>query len=120
MWTRKLQTYLFYAILGILVGYVIFGKSNIEVDVEAYQLEINLLQKKIDSISVHNSELKYEADSLAYKLVEYDGRIKRLNYRINVIKKETQQKLDSVDSFADDELEKFFAERYRQYLNTVN
>ena len=75
MWTRKLQTYLFYAILGGFVSYVIFSKDDIQVDVEAYRLEINLLQKKIDSIGVQNTELRYEADSLSTKLVEYDGRI---------------------------------------------
>ena len=45
---KKLHTYLFWAILGIGLGYVIFGGTKIDVDVEAYELEINLLQQKID------------------------------------------------------------------------
>ena len=62
MWTtNRLQTYLFFAILGMFVGYVIFSKDDIEVDIEAYKLEINLLQHKIDSISTYNKELKFEA-----------------------------------------------------------
>ena len=97
MWTRKLQTYLFWGILGIGVGYVIFGKGDIDVDIESYQTEINFLQQKIDSINVYNSELKLEADSLSNKLVEYDSRISKLNRTITVIKNETQQKIDSVD-----------------------
>ena len=116
MWTRKLQTYLFWAILGIGVGYVIFGKGDIDVDIESYQTEINILQQKIDSINVYNSELKLEADSLSVKLVEYDSRISKLNRTITVIKNETQQKMDSVDFFGDDELERFFAERYKDIL----
>ena len=116
MWTRKLQTYLFWAILGIGVGYVIFGKGDIDVDIESYQTEINFLQQKIDSINVYNSELKLEADSLSSKLVEYDSRISKLNRTITVIKNETQQKIDSVDFFGDDELERFFAERYKHIL----
>lgn len=120
MWTRKLQTYLFWGILGIGVGYVIFEKGDIDVDIESYQTEINFLQQKIDSINVYNSELKLEADSLSSKIVEYDSRINKLNRTIIVIKNETQQKIDSVDFFGDDELERFFAERYKAILEGHN
>ena len=117
---KKLHTYLFWAILGIGLGYVLFGGTKINVDVEAYELEINLLQQKIDSIQIQNTELKLEADSLEGKIGEYDIRINKLNSRIYVIKKETQQKLDNVDLFGDDELEKFFANRYRQHQDSIN
>ena len=120
MWTKRLQTYLFWGLLGIGVGYVIFGKGDIDVDIESYQTEINFLQQKIDSINVYNNELKLEADSLSSKLVEYDGRIIRLNRTITVIKNETQQKIDSVDFFGDDELERFFAERYKYIIEGYN
>jgi len=120
MWTRKLQTYLFWGLLGIGVGYAIFGKGDIDVDIESYQTEINFLQQKIDSINVYNNELKLEADSLSIKLIEYDSRINNLNRTITVIKNETQQKIDSVDFFGDDELERFFAERYKHILEGHN
>ena len=120
MWTKKLHTYLFWGILGIGVGYVIFGKSDIDVDIESYQTEINILQQKIDSINVYNNELKLEADSLSIQIVEYDSRINKLNRTIIVIKNETQQKIDSVDFFGDDELERFFAERYKQIIEGHN
>ena len=117
---KNLRGYLAFAILGGFVAYTIFGGPNIDVDIEAYQMQINMLEKKIDSIKTQNTLLVKEADSLEFKMTEYDAKINTLNYRINVIKKETQQKIDSVDFFGDDELEKFFAERYRQYLNTAN
>ena len=117
---KKLHTYLFWGILGIGLGYVIFGRGDIDVDVTAYQMQINLLQQRIDSINVQNNELKLEADSLSNKLVEYDGRIQNLNLRINVIKQETQQKIDSVDFFGDDELERFFSERYNHIIQGHN
>ena len=120
MLTKKIQTYLFWAILGIGVGYVIFGKGDIDVDVESYQTEINILQQKIDSINNYNSELKVEADSLSNRIIEYDSKINRLNKTIIVIKNETQQKIDSVDFFGDDELERFFAERYKHILQRHN
>ena len=117
---KNLRGYLAFAILGGFVAYMIFGKTNIDVDVEAYQMQINLLEQKIDSIKTQNSLLVKEADSLESRISEYDVKINSLNYRINVIKKETQQKLDNVDLFGDDELEKFFADRYRQLQDSIN
>ena len=99
---KNLRGYLAFAILGGIVAYIIFGKSGIDVDVQAYQMQINLLEQKIDSIKSQNNILVKEADSLETRISEYDVKINSLNYRINVIKKETQQKLDSVDSFGDD------------------
>tara|TARA_B100000575_G_C22932011_1_gene540043 strand:- start:82 stop:447 length:366 start_codon:yes stop_codon:yes gene_type:complete len=118
--TSRLQTYLFYAILGMFVGYMIFSKDDIEVDIEAYKLEINLLQQKIDSISTYNKELKLEADSLSTKLTEYDGKIKRLNTRIYVIKKETEEKLNAIDSLGSSELQLFFTDRYITGKDSIN
>lgn len=115
MKVKNLQGYLLFAILGGVVAWAIWGQQKIEVDVESYQLKIELLEQRIDSISTYNSKLQIEADSLTDQLGEYDKKIEKLNTRIYVIKKETEAKLDAVDSFGDDELERFFAERYRQY-----
>ena len=51
---------------------------------------------------------------------DYDKKIQRLNYNINVIKQETKAKLDSIDKFGDDELEKFFADRYYSKTDSIN
>jgi len=117
---KGLQGYLLFAILGGFVAWMIFGQPKIEVDVESYELRIQLLEQKIDSIRTQNTELKVEADSLYNRISEYDTRIKQLNSRIYVIKKQTEQKLDAVDNFGDDELERFFAERYGQYKDSID
>jgi uncharacterized protein YmfQ (DUF2313 family) len=79
-----------------------------------------MLEQRIDSINTQNVELKLAADSLNTKISEYDIKINKLNSRIYVIKKETEKKLDAVDNFGDDELERFFAERYRQSQDSIN
>ena len=48
-----------------------------------------------------------------------NGKIKQLNGRIWTIKKETDEKLNSIDTLNNAELYKFFAERYRQYLDSI-
>ena len=112
---KGLQGYLLFAILGGFVAWMIWGQPRIDVDVESYELKIQMLEQRIDSINTQNIELKLAADSLNTKISEYDIKINKLNSRIYVIKKETEKKLDAVDNFGDDELERFFAERYRQY-----
>ena len=95
----------------------LYTKPKINVDIESYELKIQLLEQKIDSINIQNNELKLEADSLYVKITSYDQEIKKLNSRIYVIKKQTKQKVDAVDSMFDDELQKFFTDRYRQLDN---
>src|SRR6056300_482834 len=117
---KGLQGYLLFAILGGFVAWMIWGQPRIDVDVESYELKIQMLEQRIDSINSQNAELKLAADSLNTRISEYDVKINKLNSRIYVIKKETEQKLDAVDKFGDDELERFFAERYRQYQDSIN
>jgi len=117
MKVKGLQGYLLFAILGGFVAWMIWGQPKINVDIESYELKIQLLEQKIDSINTQNVELKLEADSLYSKITDYDKQIQKLNSRIYVIKKQTKQKVDAVDSMFDDELQKFFTDRYRQLID---
>ena len=83
-------------------------------DTSEYDAKIDALEKKVDSLHQKNTFLEKEADSLEFAIEQSDKKIKQLNTRIYVIKKETRQQLDAVDLFGDDELEQFFAKRYRQ------
>ena len=117
---NNLTNYMIFALLGGFIAFMMFKDRGISVDIDAYQLKIEMLEQKIDSINQQNSELKLEADSLSSRISEYDIKIQKLNSRIYVIKKQTEQKLDAVDNFGDDELERFFADRYRQYKDSIN
>ena len=116
---KGLQGYVLFAVLGGFIAWMIWGQPRIDVDVESYELRIELLEKKIDSINTQNTVLKLEADSLSSRINEYDIRINQLNSRIYVIKKQTEQKLNAVDNFGDDELEKFFADRYYKLNDSI-
>ena len=106
-------------ITAVAIFFILKQKPE-EFDLSPYLDKIEALEKKVDSLHTQNLSLQKEADSLESKMGEYDNKIQNLNYTINVIKKETQAKLDSVDKFGDDELERFFAERYRQLNDTIN
>ena len=106
--------------LTTLAIFFILPQDNVTPDVDAYEAQIRALEQKVDSLHAQNDSLVKEADSLEIKIDEYDIKIKNLNYSINVIKKETKQKLEAVDNLDDDELERFFTNRYRQYKDSIN
>ena len=106
-------------ITAIVIFYILKQEGK-EVDLSPYLDKIEALEQKVDSLHSQNAQLKGEADSLELRLGEYDQRIKGLNWRINVIKKETQAKLDSIDKFGNDELERFFADRYGYDKDSIN
>ena len=117
---QNLSGYLLFAILGGFVAYMIWNNPSIDVDIQSYKTQINILQQRIDSMQYQNTYLKTEADSLTFRLEEYDEKIKKLNSRIYVIKRETEKKLMAIDTFGSSELQKFFAERYNQSKDSIN
>ena len=117
---KKIIPYILVAIGGVILYNIVYNKYELKTNVENYERKIELLEAKVDSLHSKNDILEFQADSLEIKLNESDKRIKQLNTRIYVIKKNTQKQLDAVDLFGDDELEQFFAKRYRQYSDSIN
>ena len=117
---KKILPYILIAVGAVILYNIFFTRYELKTDVENYERMIQQLEAKVDSLHSKNDILEFQADSLEIKLTESDKRIKQLNSRIYVIKRETQKQLDAVDLFGDDELELFFAKRYRQYKDSIN
>ena len=112
-WLRK--NYPLFIIIGAcIIAFNFFGEK--EDYVSEYNAKIKALEAKVDSLHSENNELINESKLLEEQIAGYDEKIKNLNIKINVIKNETKQKVDAVDFFGDDELERFFAERYKHIL----
>ena len=111
---KKILPYILIAVGAVILYNIFFTRYELKTDVENYERMIQQLEAKVDSLHSKNDILEFQADSLEIKLNESDTRIKQLNSRIYVIKKQTKQKVDAVDSMFDDELQKFFTDRYRQ------
>lgn len=112
-WLKR--NYPLFVIIGAcVIVYHFFGEK--EDYVNEYNAKIEALEAKVDSLHAENSELINESKLLEDKIAEYDVKISKLNVKINVIKNETKQKVDAVDFFGDDELEQFFANRYKHIL----
>jgi peptidoglycan hydrolase CwlO-like protein len=95
-------------------------KKQPELDIQKYEDQINVLQSEINQLEGVNDSLKVEAAVLNEKLEEYDNTIDKLNIKIDVIQNETKKKLDSVDRYNRDQLQKFFSDRYRSIDSIVN
>jgi len=91
-----------------------------DIDVSSYHKKIEMLEKKVDSLHTKNNLLDLQADTLQTQIVEYDKKIRQLTRSINVIKKETNEKLNAVNLLNDAELERYFTDRYRQYKDSIN
>ena len=91
-----------------------------EIDIAHYETQINILQQQIQQLEGVNDSLELESKELEIKLASYDEKLKNLNREVNVIKRETKAKLDSIDKFGDDELERFFSERYYYKADSIN
>ena len=116
---KKLQSYLMFAILGGFVAWMIFGQEPIEVDVKGYETKISNLEKVVDSTYTLNSKLTARIKTMAINLEESNAKIKQLNGRIWTIKKQTDEKLNSINTYSDDELISFFTERYRYLKDSI-
>ena len=107
-------------ITALAIFFILKQKNTPEVDISQYETEINLLQIQLNELQEVNDSLQTVEKELEAKMASYDNTIRNLKGQINVIKKETKRKLDSVDQFGDDELERFFAERYRQLNDSIS
>ena len=119
MKNNNIRTYLLWAILGIFVGYMIFGRNQIKVDIKKYEAQIEALNIVIDSARTKNKELEKEVADFQVVISEANSKISNLNDKIFIIKKQTDEKISAINSFNNDELYQFFADRYRQYLDSI-
>ena len=87
--------------------------------VEEYNAKIDALEQKVDSLHGINDELTFKIDTLNIQLNSLDKEIDIKNKRISNLRYEINTKINAVDDFNDDELERFFTERYSSILDSI-
>ena len=93
--------------------------SDRERYVEEYNAKIDALEQKVDSLHSENDELTFKIDTLNVQINKLDQELDFKNQKINNLKYEINTKISAVDDFNDDELEKFFTERYRAIFDSI-
>ena len=104
-------------VLICIIAWLLF--TNRERYVDEYNAKIEALEQKVDSLHGINDELTFKIDTLNTQIKGLDKEIGLKNSRINNLKYEISTKVDAVDDFNDDELERFFTERYRELLDSI-
>ena len=114
------ERFLYFAIVFFGVYYLVnMYSSNEEEYVTEYNNKIEALNDKINSLHSVNENLTIEINTLTTQILVLDQEISKQDSKIVILKKQTNEKVNNVDSYRDDELEQFFTERYRQYLDSI-
>tara|TARA_B100002019_G_scaffold260500_1_gene246641 strand:- start:873 stop:1256 length:384 start_codon:yes stop_codon:yes gene_type:complete len=105
-----------FVLISIIVWFLV---DKDEPYVSQYQNQINALNSKIDSLHTANDDLIYKIDTLNGQILTLDKEINKQDKQIFTLKKKTNEQINRVDLFNDDELERFFTERYRHYFDSI-
>jgi len=109
---ERVITYsIIFILLSTLIYFVFLGDERY---VEDYNLKIDALEAKVDSLHHINDDLVFKIDTLNQEIVKLDSEIESQDKKIVTLNIKVNEKVNSVDNFNDDELEKFFTERYKQ------
>ena len=100
-------------IIGVLVGWNIFTSNGIKTDIKGYKEKIELIQNKVDSAKVVNKQIDLKVDSVKQNIVSISKEIHHIDNTITIVKNNTDEKINTADNFGVNELELFFANRYK-------
>ena len=114
------ERFLYIAVVFFGVYYLInMYSSNEKEYINEYNSKIKALEQKVDSLHYVNDGLVYKIDTLNQEIIKLDSAIYLQNNKIITLKNQTNEKINAVDSLNDDELTRFFTERYKRYLDSI-
>jgi archaellum component FlaC len=112
--TKDKDSIILLIIIGALVGWNIFTTNSIKTDVKGYEKKIENIGVKIDSSNVVNKKIDENIGDVKENVEIITNDIRHIDKNIIVIKKQTNEKVNSVDNIPDSELELFFTNKYEQ------
>ena len=101
-------------IVILLLGYMVFTTQGIKTDVKGYKQKIEQLQTTVDSAKSVDKKITTKIDSVQQKVLGISKEIHYIDKNINIIKKQTDEKVNTIGTYTASELEQFFAERYNE------
>jgi len=105
-------------VIGVCI-FILFFFNKKEDYVEEYNVKIEKLDEKVDSLQDVNDDLSLKIDTLNIQISELDQELDLKDKSINTLRNEVNAKVSSVDSYNDDELKEFFTNRYRYYFDSL-
>ena len=99
-------------IIIVLAAWNIFTTSGIRTDVAGYNKKIELIQNEIDSVQVENHKITEQIVTIDKEIGVVDHNINNVTKNITLIKTETDEKVNSITTIGNIELEQLFTNRY--------
>ena len=116
---QTVTTILLLIVITVLIYFLRGELKSSMVDVDKYENEIQRLQMQVDSLEYENSQLEGAEMTIWSEMTAYKQQTEELQQRIKGLKKRTNEILESIDNYTDDELVRFFADRYRHYEDSI-
>lgn len=104
-------------IIALLCLYNIFNTNSIKTDVKGYKEKIEALQTKVDSAQAVNEKIDVKIDSVKDNVVNITKEIHHIDNNISIIKQQTDEKVNVINTYSASELEQFFTDRYNKGKN---
>ena len=102
------------------LAFTLFNVRGLKTDIEGFNERIDNIGAEIDSIQGLNKELDERIQSLHSELELIDTDIDRVQNNIYTIRRNTDEKKNSVDNLTISELQEFFTKRYDSILGRTN
>lgn len=109
LWDKRTLLLIILIELFIIVG-VLFTDTGI--DAKPYEDQIKTLQTQIELLDDTNLQLQVSIDNMYEQAEGYELTIKELTKDLAKVKSNTNEKINSVNGYNVDELQKFFTDRY--------
>jgi len=115
--TKDKDNIILLVIIAGLIGWNLFMTNTIKTDVKGYEKKIDLIQTKVDSAKVINEHIDDKVGEVKENVTTITNEIHHIDKNITVIKKQTNEKVNSIDTIPDSELELFFTNKYEQPIS---
>lgn len=99
-------------VIATLLIINLLNLNTIKTDVERYENNIKNLQVNIDSIVRVNKDNNNKIILLDSDVKNITNKIEEVNKTINIVKRNTDEKIRNVNNFGVNDLELFFTNRY--------
>lgn len=103
--------FLFYWILFILTP-SLNSSSKTKEEIESLKLMMTTLDEYIKQEENKKSEIDNNIQSINQEIIKIDNSVSKLKNQKIIIKEYYHEKINSVDTFSDDEIDKFLSDRY--------
>lgn len=100
-------------ILIVLVGWNIFTTNSVKTDIKSYEDKIERIQIEVDSAQIVNKEIDNKVSEVKENVVTITKEVEHIDNNLTIVKNNTNEKVNIIDSYSNYELEFFFTNRYK-------